>query len=159
MPLSDEKLALFVQSNHQFSTSENGRLTSLYFEDMDGNQGRWRREHPGGECLFFQGKSRRLFMDSDELRNYMGDLEVHDWRTPQKFGGRARGDYNVLCLGKDIRNLSLCPFEGWHVLELCPPQYYARHGSSGTVLLNDNSAVAAAYNSIGDIMHVDWSSE
>jgi hypothetical protein len=150
----------FTWNNYRFSTSEKARLTSLYFEDVQGNQGRWRREHRDGPLLVYQGKSWRLFIDPEEISNYAFGLEADnlrlaaDQRPP--FNNRAKGDYLVLTKGTQVRGISRRPVEGWHVLELCPPTYYPRHGSGGTVLLNDPSAGAADWNSIGDQQIVDW---
>ena len=157
--LQPNQLALYSFANYSFSTQEEGRVTSLYFEDMLGNQGRWRREHPGGPLLVYQGKSRRLFVSPTELRNYRSDTEasLHQ-QDATPFGHRANGDYQVLRAGKSITGISLTASAGWHVLELCPPLYYARHGSSGRVTLTDPTAGAADYATVQTIAATsDWS--
>jgi hypothetical protein len=155
------KLTLFTQNNYRFSTSDEGRPTSLYFEDNLGNQGRWRRGHHQGELLCYQGQSLRLFIEPEAVESYLFGLEAHNIRLPKqqqpRFGNRAYGDYLVLQRGVIVRGISLAPIQGWHVLELCSPDYYARHGSSGTVELNDHTAPAANYATIPNIQNtVDW---
>jgi len=159
--LTQSQLALFTLKNYRFSTKENGRLTSLYFEDSERNQGRYRRDHKEGALLVYQGQSKRLFIHPDEQSNFCFGLESHNRFLPPdqicRFGYRAHGDYKVLSTGKAISNLSLQPIDGWHVLELSPMTFYARHGSSGTVTLKDKTIGDVDFDSLASIQNqVDW---
>lgn len=140
-PYSD----LFVYNNYRFSTSESGRLTSLYFEDAQGNQGRWRREHPLGELLIWQGKSIRLFINPRQTSQFRPDTALriyHDIRD-------GIGNYP---------NYSVRPKEQWHVIEMCPPTFYVRHSSSGRILRIDPTAGAADYAGLANYTGAiaDW---
>lgn len=157
MALTAPQLALFTIGNYRFSTIDANRPSSLYFQDANGNQGRWRRGHAHGETLIYQGRSRRLFIAPDEMENYSSGLEDDPRSLGNRFGSRANGDYQVLARGIAVRNISLDPVAGWHVLELCPPDYYARHGSAGEVSLDDDTVHAAIFAAVPTIADtVDW---
>jgi hypothetical protein len=138
---------LFRYINYKFSTSEHGRLTSLYFEDAHGVQGRWRREHRDGPLLVYQGRSARLYISPQEIVNFHPDIALPIYR-------------DLLDRIGNYPNYSVLPVSGRHVIELCPPKFYFRHGSGGTVILNDPSAGSADFASLdnytGNI--VDWTS-
>lgn len=123
-------LSLFKPAHYKFSTSESGRITSLYFE-AGGIQGRWRRKHRDGKLLAYQGKSIRWFVDEQkwfsEFQSDRGDASLY-W-VQMKAGVNPRG-------------FSMTPIQGYHVLELVPPaagsvKVIVNHCSSGTVILND----------------------
>ena len=130
--LAREYSDLFQHINYRYSTSERGRLTSLYYQDAHGNQGRWRREHRDGPLLVYQGKSLRLFVNPRQVANFRDDTSL---RIYQDIRDRL-GHYP---------NYSVVPKEQWHVVELVPPTFFVGHKSSGQVLLNDATAGAADY--------------
>jgi hypothetical protein len=66
-------LPFFVQANYRFSTNEPGRPSTLYFEDMVGRRGRYRRGHAQGSELIFQGHCHRIFV-SPMLKGQLSDL-------------------------------------------------------------------------------------
>lgn len=136
---------LFAYSNYRFSTEEKGRQSSLYFEDAQGNQGRWRRQHPDGELLIWQGQSRRIYMHRKGMPFHADNKMLKIYRDIQ------------FVLRSD-QNYSAVPRKHWHVIEMCPPSFYVRHRSSGRILLEDPTAGAADYAGIAnyDGALVDW---
>lgn len=133
---------LYQPVNYKFSTIERGgaRLTSFYYEDALGNQGRWRREHPDGTLITFQGQGFRLFIDSpinfdeDDCLDIIDHLRAH----PEIAG--IPGDLS------GAPYYSRTPRTGWHVIEATPAAVKARtigHTSSGTVTLHDPAATLA----------------
>mgnify|MGYP000529977629 CR=1 FL=1 len=150
--LDQKSTDLFQPHHYQFSTLEAGgtRLSSLYFQDAKGVQGRWRRQHPTGELLVYQGKSLRLFIRPDKKNTFVDEMEDDD--------NFARKLWMDLRDGLPIDGYSAAPITGYHVIELVPPAYFVGHSSSGTVLLNDPTAGNASYialaNYTGTI--IDW---
>ncbi len=123
---------LFRSINYRFSTSEHGRLTSLYYQDAHGNQGRWRREHRDGPLLAYQGKSIRLFVNPRQVGYFRDDTALRIYQDIRD----GIGHYP---------NYSVIPKEQWHVVEMVSPTFFVGHKSGGRVLLGDPTAGAADY--------------
>jgi hypothetical protein len=128
----------FVQANHRFSTHDGSRPTTLYFQDMFGNRGRYRRGHAQGEQLIYQGRCRRLFVspttrdDVDSITaswaQFMAELVrilgIVEAGNPNPFTGEA--------------SLHMQP--DWHVFDTNGIDF---HLSKGTVVTADNTTAAA----------------
>ncbi|QQS13393.1 MAG: hypothetical protein IPK81_03855 [Rhodospirillales bacterium] len=149
---------LYQPQNYRFSTIEAGgaRLSSFYYQDALGNQGRWRREHPQGTLITYQGQGFRLFVDGPD--NYDEDecLDIID---------HLRANPGVAGIPGHLpgaAHYSRAPQAGWHVIEATPAAVAARtvgHRSSGTVSLHDAAASMAGRMGINlfDIETVsDW---
>jgi len=136
---------LFTYLNYRFSTMDHGRLSSLYYQDAEGNQGRWRRQHRNGEALFFQGPSIRVFVSPMQKNDFKEYAAMPQYRDLVRLG--------------EFPGYSLTPKSGWHVVELCPPKFYIRHCSGGAIELNDVTAGSTAYSKLAnydDSKVVDW---
>ena len=120
---------LFQKSNYKFSTKDPGRLSSFYFEDRHGNQGRWRREHPRGELLVYQGQTIRFFTESPE--DFNPDMVELVWRTAKI------GHF-------DHEHYSRVPKNGWHVVEIARQPDTIGHCSGGTVVLADSDLASGS---------------
>ena len=116
---------LFTRTNYKFSTTENGRLSSFYFQDSNGVQGRYRREHRDGEAVIYQGHSMRLFVLDTSAFNQ----------------NEVRKIYDELIDGFQPAGYSLIPQDGYHVVEFMHPAKIL-HLSSGTVIRYDPDALA-----------------
>jgi len=144
--LSNKYLELFKFTNYKFSTKRDGQASSLYFQDIQGNQGRWRREHRDGELLVYQGKSLRLFINPLGMDGFDPDESLTIWKDKRDRIGNHP-------------HYSAAPCEGWHVVELVPPNFLMGHGSGGGVLLRDQTAGAAGFDLLGDYSNdqvSDW---
>jgi hypothetical protein len=153
--------SLYQPVYYQFSTIERGgtRLSSFYYQDLLGNQGRWRREHPDGTLITFQGRGFRLFVDSPDNYDEYECLDIIDFLrrnpttqdVPDHLDGAA--------------HYSRTPKAQWHVIEALPENVVARtigHRSSGTVSLLDPAATIAGRMGINlfDIENVsDWTQQ
>lgn len=149
---------LYEPQNYKFSTIEHGgaRLSSFYFQDPFGNQGRWRREHPDGTLITYQGQGLRLFIsdrddfDEDECLDIVGYLQDNPLVAGIPAGMNGAQHY------------SRVPVNGWHVIEIVPAAVAAAtigHCSSGTVSLHDPAATVPGRRGINlfDIQGVsDW---
>jgi hypothetical protein len=152
---------LYQPLNYLFSTIEAGgaRLSSFYYQDHLGNQGRWRREHPDGTLITFQGQGFRLFVDSPA--NYDEDecLDIIDRLRANPATAGIPGNL------AGAAHFSRAPQAGWHVIEATPAAVAARtigHRSSGTVSLHDPAATMAGRMGINlfDIENVsDWTQQ
>jgi hypothetical protein len=152
---------LYQPLNYRFSTIEAGgaRLSSFYYQDNLGNQGRWRREHRDGTLITFQGQGFRLFVDhpanfdEDECLDIIDHLRASPptMGIPSNFVSAA--------------HYSRVPQEGWHVIEATPAAVAARtiaHTSGGTVSLHDPAATIGGRMGINlfDIENVsDWTQQ
>src|SRR5580658_3438967 len=71
---------LFVRANYKFSTADPSRpLTTWYFGDKNGNHGRYRRAHQGGETLVYQGKCGQLFISTNFRTEVESGAEIRAW--------------------------------------------------------------------------------
>jgi len=119
--MKEEFIALFTRENYKFSTKAGARLSSFYFQDNKGNQGRYRREHPDGELLVYQGRSLRLFAAPNKVKQGFNEHQIY---TDINDGVKQHAGF------------SLVPVTGYHVWEFRPPNIPG-HGSGGTVLAED----------------------
>lgn len=67
---SPDILNLFVATNYKFSTKQPGRSSTWYFSDPQQNYGRFRREHPQGPELVYQGRCSRMFISPILQKEY-----------------------------------------------------------------------------------------
>lgn len=172
---SAKVLSLFKPANYKFSTHETGRLSSLYYEDATGNQGRWRRQHRNGPLLVYQGKSMRLFIDPGKLAGFEPAQAYPIWHRladhSPDVAPKLADNPRELLKARLHRQLvaeseedmagaySRSPKQGWHVIEINGTTRQVGHCSGGGVLLQDptkpgHAAHAALANYTG--AEVDW---
>jgi hypothetical protein len=157
-------MPLFVQAHYRFSTNEAGRPSTLYFQDMYGNRGRFRRGHRQGEQLIFQGRCRRFFLSpmlkgQVEAMTTGGVFEDNlDRNTYGKYMEKLVGVLQVLEAGDHQGTYrgraSLHPQVGWHVFDTNGND---AHCSAGIVMTADPAALAV-FNGAGlGGYNGDWS--
>lgn len=140
-------LNLFNLGNYKFSSQAAGRPSTFYFSDLVGNRGRFRRAHPLGPELVFQGRCKRIFI-SPVLMNKIALLSEHtiaDKDDEDAFHRERytkifniipmiqKGDPDGIYKGK----ASLVIKEGWRLFDTDDNLV---HCSSGTIILNDPEA-------------------
>lgn len=136
---------LFRFTNYKFSTKSPGRLSTLYFQDVQGIKGRWRRDHPGGEQLVYQGKCLRFFLSSGATEFFDPESALSTWMNikdgliPAGYSGHWKA--------------------GYHVWEMSAPSADISHGSGGKIMAHDPAA-ALAISGLSDQSfggsYVDW---
>jgi hypothetical protein len=145
----------FVQANYRFSTNEQGRPSTLYFQDGAGNRGRYRRGHAQGEQLIHQGgQCDRIFISPTlkaQSSAFARGVFEQDWdnATYGAFMDRLSainavvqaGDPNRVYAGRASLNMHV----GWHAFET---DGNLVHCSAGTVMVADNT-IAACFQGAG----------
>jgi hypothetical protein len=154
MPPPQKFIQLFVQANYKFSSVDPTRpLTTLYFTDLQGNHGRYRRAHGGGAVLVYQGRCGRLFVSPNFMQEVSAaaELEVElrtaDWDVMDNvlphLCSRLAKIYEQVRIDPAAfaGKASLTPKTGWHLFDWKLDRETA-HGSNGVVLLADPQTAA-----------------
>jgi len=142
-------LGWFSQANYKFSTNEPGRPSTLYFQDVVGARGRYRRGHGLGSELIFQGRCKRLFVSPD-LKRQLGALSGAGYVDGDDFDRTSYGKFmtkltdiqDILERGsRDAVNYngraSTRQTASWHIFDT---NEESAHCSSGTVMGADPAA-------------------
>jgi hypothetical protein len=173
----EHMMGLFVQANYQFSSSAPGRPSTFYFEDQQGNRGRFRRQHAKGPELAHQGACTRVFISpalelrlstmaelvsgrpfSDGAGRFIWDVDDELFNTERynKFTRihsiLLRGDPDHLYGGEASLNLQA----GWRLFDtndlMC-------HFSAGVIILNDPAAAQFFGQQNGDQLLAAYSGQ
>jgi hypothetical protein len=138
-------MSLFTRANYKFSSKAPNRPSTFYFNDLAGNRGRYRRLHPRGPELVFQGRCNRVFISPEleakmtvlaELTNRDDDDAFNEARY-----GKSAAIHPVLERGDPDRiyhyRASLIPKPGWRLFDT---NNELVHFSAGEIRLHDPEA-------------------